>query len=282
MPKINLNAAVRLFEGLRAYYSLEAGIGRHEGQTERLKRELAQARKHLNDRESQLRATRAALRTERAPENVIERFNKLYYETPNVWQKGRMHWLGVPVLKAPTDLWIYQEILCRLRPDLIVETGTADGGSALFLASVCEQIGAGRVVSVDISERGPVGEARPEHARIRYLLGSSTDEEVVKQVKAEAEGAESVLVILDSDHAEHHVFREMQIYAPLVSVGSYLIVEDTNVNGHPVLEQHGPGPMEAVKRFLNEEREGRDFVTDKEKERLMLTFNPGGYLKRIR
>ena len=148
----------------------------------------------------------------------------------------------------PLDLWVYQEILHELRPRFIVECGTAAGGSALFLASVCELLGVGEVVTVDIEERP----GRPAHDRITYLRGSSVAEDVVGRVKGLVRDAAPVLVILDSDHSREHVLRELRLYGEIVTPGSYLIVEDTNVNGHPVSELHGPGPMEAVEQFLSE------------------------------
>jgi len=183
--------------------------------------------------------------------------------------------MGVPTLKCPLDLWIYQEILWTKRPDLIVECGTAYGGSALFLASMCDLLDHGHVVSVDIR---PYGQ-RPRHPRIAYLIGDSTSFEVFQTVRDLALSKRHVMVLLDSDHRRGHVLQELRLYAPLVSVGHYLIVEDTNINGHPVLEDFGPGPMEAVELFLKED--GR-FLPDRSMERFGLTFNPKGYLKRIR
>ena len=182
-------------------------------------------------------------------------------------------WLGHRVLKTPFDLWIYQEMLHELMPDLIIETGTAEGGSALYLASICDLIGSGRIVTIDIEEDA----GRPVHDRIRYVLGSSTDPEIVKFIADETSGASSVLVILDSDHSARHVSAELAAYAPFVTPGSYLIVEDTNINGHPVDKSFGPGPMEAVKAFLER---SDDFSIDRSRQKFGLTFNPNGYLKR--
>jgi cephalosporin hydroxylase len=181
-------------------------------------------------------------------------------------------WLGVPVQKLPLDLWIYQEILFETRPELVIETGTASGGSALFFASLFDLLGHGRVVSIDIKERPE----RPTHERISYLLGSSVSAEIIEHVREQAKGARSVMVVLDSDHRLEHVLEELRRYSPLVTPGAYLIVEDTNLNGNPVYPEFGPGPAEAVHEFL---AETRDFVVDREREKLLLTFNPGGYLR---
>ena len=129
------------------------------------------------------------------------------------------------------------------------------------------------VLSIDI-----VGNpARPVHPRVTYLTGSSTSPEILSEVKRRIGESGRVMVILDSDHKKDHVLDELRLYAPLVSKGSYLIVEDTNVNGRPVFKDFGPGPGEAVDEFMK----GRsDFQVDASRERFFLTFNPGGYLRR--
>jgi cephalosporin hydroxylase len=180
----------------------------------------------------------------------------------------------VQTAKCPLDLWIYQEILMETRPDLIIETGTHMGGSALFLASICDLLSNGEIVTIDMGKRPE----RPDHPRITYLLGSSTDPDVLAQLTSKVESADRVMVILDSDHSEGHVFDELTKLGPLVTPGCYLIVEDTIVNGNPVLPEFGPGPAEAVKRYLHD-RPSR-FVVDADREKFHLTFNPGGYLRR--
>ena len=205
-----------------------------------------------------------------AEPGVTDAFHRLYYDTA-VWKDT--YWLGVPTQKCPLDLWIYQELLHEQRPDLIVETGTAHGGSALYMACVCDQLGRGEVVTVDIY---PI-EGRPRHDRVTYVTGSSTAPEVTAEVERLAEGRDRVLVILDSDHARDHVLEELRIYGGLVSPGSYLVVEDTNVNGHPVFREHGPGPMEALDVFLAETDE---FEIDAAREKFFLTFNPRGFLRK--
>lgn len=210
------------------------------------------------------------------PDEIVLDFHKLYYDD---YRKGgtwyATSWLGVPTWKLPLDLWIYQEIVHQVRPDLIVETGTAFGGSALYLASLCDLVRGGEVVSVDLKDEP----RRPRHERITYLTGSSTATEIVREIQSRAAWKQSVLVILDSDHTRAHVLAEMRAYAPVVTPGSYMIVEDTNINGHPVYPDFGPGPMEAVGEFLET---NRDFQVDESKEKFLLTFNPRGYLKRVR
>jgi len=203
---------------------------------------------------------------------VIRPFHRLFYNSgKHTW--SNTHWLGVPAQKCAFDLWVYQEMLHELRPAVIVECGTANGGSALFLASICDLLGHGEVVTVDIADQP----GRPSHDRITYLKGSSTDPEIVERVNQLVASRAPVVVILDSDHSRDHVLNELRLYAPLVSSGSYLIVEDSNVNGHPVLPDFGPGPAEAVTRFLAETDE---FEVDRSREKFLLSFNPSGYLRK--
>jgi cephalosporin hydroxylase len=207
---------------------------------------------------------------------LIEDFHRLYYDSHlfgGTWQDT--HWLGIKVTKCPLDLWILQEILSETRPDLLVETGTAYGGSALFYASIFDALGNGRVVTIDVSSSS---RQRPEHPRIDYLRGSSVSPEILERVQDAARSAERVMVTLDSDHTKAHVLAELQEYSGFVTKGNYLVVEDTNVNGHPVEPDFGPGPMEALEEFLQNDR---NFVIDEEKEKFYLTFNPRGYLRRV-
>jgi cephalosporin hydroxylase len=204
---------------------------------------------------------------------LVRQFHDLYYRR---WQAGadtiNLSWFGYLVLKCPLDLWTYQELLVRTRPDFVVETGTWAGGSALFLAMILDHLGHGSVISVDIEEKPD----RPQHSRITYITGSSVDKSIVAQVRATV-GDRRAMVILDSDHRMNHVYEEMIAYSPLVQKGDYLIVEDTNVNGNPVFPEYGPGPMEAVEKFLSQDKE---FVIDERCQRFLMTLNPKGYLKR--
>jgi cephalosporin hydroxylase len=203
---------------------------------------------------------------------TIHRFHCLYYESSwQTWKNTR--WLSVNAYKTPLDLWIYQELLVTLRPQLVIETGTAAGGSALFLATVCDAIDCGEIVSIDSEAR--LG--RPSHARVTYVMGSSTAPETLAAVAQRARGKAPVMVILDSDHSHDHVLAELREYSEFVTPGSYLVVEDTNLSGHPVVPNFGPGPMEAIRDFL---RERSDFEPDAEQEKFFLSFNAGGYLRR--
>jgi cephalosporin hydroxylase len=205
--------------------------------------------------------------------SATDAFHRLYFDARAfnlTWRNT--YWLGHQVLKCPLDLWLYQELVCRVRPAVIVETGTAFGGSALFLASVCDMVGRGRVITIDVEAQGV-----PSHPRIEYLTGSSTDDRIVESVRGRIDGTGPVMVFLDSDHRKEHVLAELHTYAPLVTPSSYLVVEDTNLNGHPVEPDFGPGPMEAVEEFLAAHPA---FRPDPEMAKFILSFNPGGYLRR--
>jgi len=203
---------------------------------------------------------------------TIRRFHHLYYESSwQTWKNTR--WLSVTAYKTPLDLWIYQELIVQLRPQLVIETGTAAGGSALFLATVFDAIDCGEIVSID-SEPRP---GRPTHPRVTYLTGSSTAPEILATVAVRAREKAPVMVILDSDHSRDNVLAELREYADFVTPGSYLVVEDTNLSGHPVVRSFGPGPTEAIHDFLGERS---DFEPDSEQEKFFLSFNPGGYLRR--
>jgi cephalosporin hydroxylase len=202
-------------------------------------------------------------------------FSRYFYTRADLtWNNTT--WLGVPVWKNPLDLWVYQEILWEVQPALIVETGTYRGGSAYYFASLCDLIGRGEVLTIDVMGR----ENRPEHERIEYVKASSVDPELLARVEARCAAAGGpVLVVLDSDHHKDHVVKELDAYHRFVTPGSYLIVEDTNINGHPVNPFFGPGPMEAVDEFLPRHPE---FEIDPAREKYMVTHNPRGYLRRVR
>ncbi len=212
--------------------------------------------------------------------DVTREFARKVYHT--AWQTK---YRGIPTVKYPCDLWIYQEIIHEVQPDLIIETGTWKGGSALFLADLCTAMGKGRVLTIDIELHEPV-----EHPRLLYWHGNSLDwpglsgaytQYYRSSSRPEQTGGSlynSMLVILDSDHRKEHVAAELEHFAPYVSVGSYLIVEDTNIAGHPI-EDYTGDPMAAVQEFLPRHPE---FQIDHSRERYIVTQNPSGYLRRVK
>jgi cephalosporin hydroxylase len=213
-------------------------------------------------------------------DSVIREFHRLYYEHGCHAEYGNgLHaqtkYHGISTHKCPLDLWVFQEIIHEVRPALVIELGTYLGGTTLFLAHQLELLGEGRVVSVDRRQL-----ERPEHHRISYVLGETDDESIVAAVRDHVAGSEGrpVIVIHDADHRCDQVLTDLECYAPFVTAGSYLIIEDSNVNGHPVLNGWGPGPYEAIEQFLCAHP---DFAPDPSREKFLLTYNPNGYLKRM-
>lgn len=213
-----------------------------------------------------------------ADRNVAEKFQQLYYNSL-VWLNSTS-WLGIPSEQAPTDNWSMQEVITETRPDYIIEAGTANGGTTLFYASVLSLVNPdGKVITVDVEPHVDKASALPIwKQRVEVIVGSSVDPKVTDQIAQEVAG-KKVLVTLDSLHTHDHVLREMEIYSKLVTRGSYLVVQDTNINGHPVNPGWGPGPMEAVDDFM---KTHDNFVADRSREKFLLTHYPKGWLKRIK
>jgi cephalosporin hydroxylase len=206
--------------------------------------------------------------------DTVDQFHSLYYCSPErTWNNTR--WMGRRTMRCPLDLWVYQEIIYKIQPDIVIETGTNEGGGAHYLASIMDVIGKGRVVGVDIEEL----DNRADHERITYIKGSSVDSDIIKKVSKMIEPDHIVLVILDSDHNMSHVLKEMNIYSDFVTKGSYMIIEDSNINGNPVMPNWGAGPFEAIQKFLSE---NDSFEVDKGCEKFYMSFNPSGYLKKIK
>lgn len=199
-------------------------------------------------------------------------------------------WLGVPIIQIPQDIVAMQEIIWRVRPDLIIETGIAHGGSIVFYASMMELLGGnGHVLGVDVDIRAHnrrVLENHPMRRRYTLLEASSTSEQALAEVRRFAAGRKTVLVCLDSNHTHEHVLNELRCYSPFVTRGSYLVVFDT------IVERFDPGsypdrpwdkgnnPFTAVQTFLGETDR---FEVDREIDaRLMVSVAPQGYLKRVR
>lgn len=194
------------------------------------------------------------------------------------------YWLGHRALKNPMDAWIYQETIYDVRPDIIVEIGNKNRGSTLFLASILELLGRGKVLAVDVDH----SKFTASHPRIELITGDCSDKGIIAQVKDRCVG-KRVLVIHDADHTRDAVLRDLRNYAPLVSLGSYIIVEDS-IHGVPGFSQdpnqlHGSfvfpdndTPLQAIEIFL---RENKSFIVDESRERYILTANYRGFLRRV-
>jgi cephalosporin hydroxylase len=187
---------------------------------------------------------------------VVPTFHVLWYHSRETWRRNKF--LGTPIHQCPFDLQLYQELIHRLRPGFILQTGVGGGGSVRYFASLLDLIGAPSsaiVIGIDViispAARGF------EHPRVRFIEGSSVAPEIVDQVHNLIAGLTNGFVSLDSDHRAAHVAKELETYQTLAA--EYLVVEDTNLNGHPVHPSFGPGPREAVTAFLASHRE---FVSD--------------------
>jgi len=199
-------------------------------------------------------------------------------------------WMGRPIIQYPQDMIAMQEIIWQLKPDLIIETGIAHGGSLIYYASLLELIGKGEILGIDIDIREHNRqeiEKHPMFKRIKMLQGSSIDEKLVDQVKEIAKGKQTILVSLDSNHTHEHVLRELEFYAPFVTPGSYIVVFDTIVEDLPdgyFKEKRpwgiGNNPKTAVFEFL---KKNDHFVIDTAIDnKLLISVAPSGYLKRIK
>lgn len=199
-------------------------------------------------------------------------------------------WLGRPIIQFPQDILALQEIIWQVKPELIIETGIAHGGSLIFHASLLELLGGnGRVVGIDVDIRAHNRaeiEKHPLFKRIEMLQGSSVDAGIVQQVHQLAQGRKPVMVVLDSNHMHAHVLAELHAYAPLVTNGSYLVVFDTVVEDMPADSfpnrpwGKGNNPKTAVWEFL---KATDRFAIDKDLEaKLLITVAPDGYLKCVK
>jgi cephalosporin hydroxylase len=201
-------------------------------------------------------------------------------------------WLGVPIIQMPPDVLAMQEVIWQTKPDVIVETGVARGGSVVFSASILSLIGNGKVIGVDIDIRAhnrDTIEKHPQASRITLIQGSSIAPETVERVKAEIPAGASVMVVLDSDHSRDHVLAELRAYAPLVGVGHYLVCADTMLGlltpeQTPVNRSKvwypGNEPLSALRTFLKDDDR---FEADPEiNGKLIVASSPGGYVRRMR
>lgn len=200
------------------------------------------------------------------------------------------NWFGEPILNLPQDMFAIQEIMFRTRPDYVLEIGAAWGGSLLFYSTIMEAIGGKGVIAVDIFIPEDLKERIGSHGkisdRIRWIEGSSTDDDTLAQVRDIIGNDANVLVILDSDHTHDHVLKELELYSQFIKAGQYLICSDTVIENLPPQEHRprpwGPGnnPMTAVRDFL--QRNDRFEVDEDLEAKLLLTCNPRGYLRRVK
>ena len=191
---------------------------------------------------------------------VIQAFHELVYHQKHTWSTTRYE--GIPVLKLPQDLWTYHEWMHLLKPSLLVETGTAKGGSALYFARQMEAWD-GKVLTFDLERH----EGLPHHPAIRYVTGDSSNEELVRWAMARYP-QDRVMVVLDSCHDAEHVAKELDVFAPYVSLGQMLVVEDTNTIG----------PSTALRAWLPTHPEFQPEILC---ERWLQTFSPSGWLRRV-
>lgn len=218
--------------------------------------------------------------------NAAQQFNT---ESNKAKYSYNFSWMGRPVIQYPQDLIAMQEIIWELKPDLIIETGIAHGGSLIFYASILELIGKGEVLGVDIEIREHNREEIEKHPmfkRIKMIEGSSISKETVERVKNYVNGKDTVLVILDSNHTHDHVLQELNLYSPFITKGSYIVVFDTIVEDLPdnYLPNRpwtvGNNPKTAVYEFLSINNNFE--IDEKVDNKLLISVAPKGYLKRVK
>jgi len=198
-------------------------------------------------------------------------FKELIDKTNNF---GSITWLGQPIWQNILDLWTIQETIAEVRPGLLIECGTNRGGSSLFFAHLFDLMGHGKVLTIDIERMHDIS-----HPRITYLIGDSTAEHILAQVRQKAAACSGpVMVILDSDHSRQHVCHELECYAPFVTPGSYCLVQDGVIDKMAIFRRGRPGPLVAIEEFL---RTSDQFELDAERsDRFLITHHPKGWLRR--
>lgn len=236
-----------------------------------------------------LRETKQRIINNGANTDLQEAAKKFNIESNKAQYSYNFKWMGRPVIQYPQDILAMQELIWDVKPDLIVETGIAHGGSLIFYASMLELIGNGEVLGIDIDIREHNRKEIEKHSmfkRITMIEGSSIDPAIVEKVKSLAGEKTKIMVVLDSNHTHDHVLAELEAYAPLVSLNSYLVVFDTIVEQLP--NDYLPGqkrpwgvgdnPLTAVRKFISN---NPNFEIDEEiNNKLLISVAPDGYLKR--
>ncbi len=189
---------------------------------------------------------------------------------------ARITWLGRPIWQNILDLWVIQETIWEVRPQLLIECGTNRGGSAYFYAHLLDLMGMGNIITIDVEKMHDL-----IHPRVEFILGSSVDEDVAVRVRNAASAVQgAVMVVLDSDHSAEHVSRELELYAPLVTPDSFILVQDGVIDVLPMFSAGRPGPLPAIRDFLDRHPE---FEPDVERsERFLISHHPLGWLRRRR
>lgn len=193
-----------------------------------------------------------------------------------VMQKRILHettYFGVKTLKNPLDAWVYQELIFEIKPDVIIEIGNAAGGSALMLAHLCDLMGCGRVIGLDLS-LAAVPDLVKNHPRITLIEGDACVN--YDRVKSLVRSLDRVFIIEDSAHTYENTLNVLRTYSPLVTQGCYFIVEDSICHHGLEVGPH-PGPYEAIETFTSE---NNDFIIDRSRESFFITWNPRGFLKK--
>ncbi|MBT3285771.1 MAG: cephalosporin hydroxylase [Victivallales bacterium] len=232
-------------------------------------------------------ANRLAVEQMAADPTMQERSKAMMLRSLEHQYSYHFRWLGVPIIQYPQDIVAMQEIIWEVKPDLIIETGIARGGSVIFYASMLQLLGQGDVLGIDIDirahNRGAI-ESHPMAKRITMFEGSSVTDEMGERVRKFAAEHQTVLVVLDSNHTHEHALRELELYAPLVTPGSYCVVFDTVVEDMPAGSfpdrpwDIGNNPKTAVREYL---KTHPDFEIDASiPNKLQLTVAPDGYLRR--
>lgn len=216
---------------------------------------------------------RARSRYRNMMREIVDRrfFTNLIERTDNF---SHVTWLGKPIWQNILDLWVIQETIVEVGPDLLIETGTNRGGSSWFYAQLFELMGRGRVITCDVERLHNLS-----HPRVEYLIGSSTEPETVKHIRAAAAAADGpVMVILDSDHRQQHVGAELECYAPSVTPGSYMLVQDGCIDRFEIFRPDRPGPLPAIHDYVARHPE---FEIDRARsERFLISQHPDGWLRR--